>query len=116
MKSYLPVFMFLLVLLAVACSKDDDDTCDTTDITYSNTVADIFDTSCATSGCHVYGNEANAVFSLQGYANSKAAADLGGIVAAISHESYFPMPKGADKLGQCEIDKISAWVAAGAPE
>jgi len=26
------------------------------------------------------------------------------------------MPRGGDKLDQCLIDKISAWIDAGAPE
>jgi len=80
-------------------------------------VASIFNASCAVSGCHVDGNEDNAWFSLEGYANSKASADFGRIVGAISHDTDFsPMPKNGNKLDQCTIDKISAWVSAGAPE
>lgn len=113
------ILSFLLVLGFVlsACNNDDDDICDTTDITYTNTVASIFNASCASAGCHVDGNEMNALFSLEGYEKSKAVADFGRIVGSISHEMDFtPMPFGADKLDQCSIDKIAAWVDAGAPE
>lgn len=110
--------MLFLGLVLFGCSKDDDDdACDTSNITYTNFIGSTFDNSCATSGCHVDGNEANAFFSLEGYEKSKAAADFGRIVGAVAHETDFsPMPKGGDKLDQCTIDKITAWVDAGAPE
>jgi hypothetical protein len=113
----LSIVLFIVILLT-GCSKDDDDvTCDTSDITYTNSVAAVLNNSCAVSGCHINGNEANTWFSLEGYANSKAAADFGRIEGAISHKADFsPMPKGSDKLDQCEIDKIIAWIEAGAPE
>ena len=114
------LFILLLGLFFVACGDDEEEmmeTCETTDITYTNTVAAIFNNSCAVSGCHVNGNEAFAFFSLEGYANSKAVADFGRIVGAISHSAGFsPMPRGGAQLDQCSIDKIAAWVNAGAPE
>jgi hypothetical protein len=112
-----PTSVLLFGLLLFACSKDDDDVCDTSDITYTNTIASILDNTCALSGCHVNGNEPTAFFSFEGYANAKGAADFGRIVGAISHDVGFsPMPKGFNKLDQCTIDKITAWVDAGAPE
>jgi hypothetical protein len=114
-----PLFVLLLGLVLFSCSKDDDDddVCDTSDITYTNTVASIMNNNCALSGCHVDGNEMVAFFSLEGYTKAKGAADFGRIVGAISHESGFsPMPKGSNKLDQCTIDQIAAWVDAGAPE
>ena len=113
-------FFFLLVLglLVIACDKDDDDICNTTNVTYTNTVASTFNGSCAFVGCHVDGNEMNAFFSLEGYEKSKSAANFGRIVGAISHDMEFsPMPVNVDnKLDQCSIDKIAAWIDAGAPE
>lgn len=106
-----------LGLVFFACNSDDDGGCDTSDITYTNSVASIINSSCAVSGCHVNGNEANAWFSLEGYSNAKSAADFGRIVGAISHDADFsPMPKGGDKLDQCTIDQVTAWIDSGAPE
>lgn len=116
MNSKLLPILLLLGFALFSCG-DDEDECDTSDVTYTNSIASIFNASCALSGCHVDGNEANAFFSLEGYANSKAVADFGRIVGAVSHQTDFsPMPKDQDKLDQCNIDKITAWVNAGAPE
>lgn len=118
MKLHVLAMLFLLGMTMYACSDDDDDdVCDTMDITYSNTIASIMNSSCAVAGCHVNGNEPNAWFSLEGYDNAKGAADFGRLVGAVSHESGFsPMPKGSDKLDPCTIDQIAAWVADGAPQ
>jgi len=112
------LFSALLVsVIFVACNKDDEDPCDTTDVTYTNDVASILNASCAVSGCHVDGNEANAFFSLESYEQAKTAAGFGKMVGAISHEDGFTaMPYGSDKLEQCSIDKISAWIEDGTPE
>ena len=115
----------LLILLFgfafVSCDKDDDpmemDDCDTTDVTYSNTVSGIFNASCATAGCHVDGNEMSAFFSLEGYEKSKTAAEFGRMVGAIKHtEGFSPMPKGGSKLDDCDIEKVEAWINAGYPQ
>jgi len=117
MKFKLLFCLFLFGLTIIACKDDEGDVCDTNDITYTNSIASVFNNSCAVAGCHVDGNEQNAWFSLEGYDNSKASADFGRLVGAVSHEMDFsPMPKGGVKLDQCTIDKITAWVAAGAPE
>ena len=114
-KSLAVTLLFGLTL--ISCNKDEVDVCKTEDITYTNTIASIFNSSCALSGCHVTGNEMNAFFSLQGYDNAKAVANFGRIVGAVSHDAGFtPMPAGGDKLDQCSIDQISAWVDAGAPQ
>ena len=112
------LFALLLIGMISACDDDDDDNaCNTTDVTYTNTIATIFDGTCAVSGCHVVGNEAVAFFSLEGYANASLAASFGRMVGAVSHdEGFTPMPKDQDQLDQCSIDQITAWVAAGAPE
>lgn len=110
----------LLGAVLIACNKDDgeeEDPCDTSSVTYTDDIATIFNTSCAVSTCHVDGNEDKAKFSLVGYEKAKLAASFGRIVGAISHETDFtPMPYGGDKLEQCSIDKISAWINAGTPE
>ena len=111
------LFSLLLFFGLVLFACDKEDLCETEDITYTNTIASILNSTCALSGCHVDGNEANAFFSFEGYTKAKGAADFGRIVGAINHEvDYSPMPKNGDKLDQCTIDQITAWVDAGAPE
>ena len=118
MKIKSTTFLLLLSLAIISCNKDDDDDmCVTTDITYTNTVAALFNSTCAVAGCHVTGNEGVTGFNLEGYASAKAAADSGRLIGAISHSPGFSaMPKGGSKLDQCTINQISAWVDAGAVE
>lgn len=120
MKLKLLFSALLLGAVLVACNKDDseeEDQCDTSSVTYTSDIATIFNASCAVSSCHVDGNEDNAKFSLSDYEKAKTAAGFGRIVGAISHEEGFTaMPYGSDKLEQCSIDKISAWINAGTPE
>ena len=47
------------------------------------------------------------------------AAGFGSMVGALNHEPGFtpmPNPPGSPKIAQCDIDKIEAWIADGAPE
>ena len=111
------VLLLLTVSLFVACSDDQEEICETTNLSYTNEISDILNSNCALSGCHVNGNETNAFFSFQGYDNVKAAVDFGRIIGAINHEAGFSaMPKGGNMLDDCTIDKITAWINAGAPE
>lgn len=113
------LFLCALVLAFFSCGDGEEDPmvdeCNTDNITYTNTVATIFNSTCATPGCHVGPN--TATFPLENYAQSVLAVGFGQIVDAINHASNVePMPRGADKLEQCDIDKITAWINAGAPE
>ena len=52
-----------------------------------------------------------------GYNNVKVAAANGKLYGAISHsEGFAPMPQGGNKMTACHINKIKAWIDAGAPE
>ena len=54
---------------------------------------------------------------LEGYAKLKSYVDNGKLLGSIKHSPGFsPMPKGQAKLVDCDIEKIEAWVAAGAPQ
>ncbi len=119
-------FLFIALLLGTAfimnsCGDDEEpmEECETTDLTYTNYAASILNASCATSNCHADGNEGFARFSLEGYANTSAAVSFGRIVGAINHDDGFlpmPYPIGSEKLDQCDIDKLTAWINDGAPE
>jgi mono/diheme cytochrome c family protein len=108
-------FALSVILVIISCTKDNNgqiENCVTTGVTYSGTVSPIISANCL--GCH--GATPSAPFSLNTYAAVKAKVDDGRLFGAISHAAGFsPMPKGGAQLGQCEINKIKAWIDAGAP-
>ncbi len=85
--------------------------CDTTQFTYSGTIAPLMQIHC--TGCH---NSASASGgSLMDYASVKDAAVNGRLIGDIEHLSgYNAMPVGGAQLEDCQITQIKKWVAAGA--
>ncbi len=69
--------------------------------------------------CHS-GNAPEGGILLDNYNNVKASAEIetgnyGSLYGTISHASgNSPMPKNADKLSDCNISKIKAWIDQGA--
>ncbi len=85
--------------------------CDTTNITYSGTIAPIMQSNC--TGCHFSSSSTGG--SLANYASVQNAAVNGRLIGDISHlTGYNAMPLGG-KLQDCQIIQIKKWVAAGAP-
>ena len=119
-------FLFIIcatALVVISCGDKEEEpeepgTCETDNLTYDSWAKDLIDGNCATSGCH----DANAAnnstpYSMHNYEALKAAVDDGRIVGAINQEAGFsPMPKGELKLSDCDISKMEAWIADGAPE
>ena len=120
MKNALFVISTLLLYIT-SCSKGSEDAlqqrpvdCDTTNMQYTADVLPVISAHCY--GCHANGNNEGSI-SLDGYANTKRQADNGNLVGAISHaDGYTPMPLNQPKLADCDVNKITAWVNAGAPE
>ncbi len=108
------------VLVIFSCTKEEDPpetTCETEGLTYTNYAKDIIDQTCATASCHNGDVATNGTFGMADYTSTKAAADNGRIIGTINHEDGFSnMPKGGDKLDDCTIDKLTAWINDGAPE
>jgi len=88
--------------------------CVTTNISYSGFVAPLLTTYCV--GCHSGGAPSGGI-SLNNYTGVKAVATSGKLYGAISWTSgvQFQMPRGSNKLSQCNIDKIKGWIDDGAP-
>ena len=114
------LFPFLICILILAgCKKENmgqevNAPCPTNNVTYSATISGIINTNCL--GCHGYGSPPSGGFSLNSYSGVKAKVDDGRLFGAVSHmQGYVPMPDGAAKLSQCDINKIKAWIDAGAP-
>lgn len=104
-----------------ACGDDEEEEpmamdCMTDGVTYNNDIATILDSNCANTTCHNDTDEANG-FSVETYFKAAAAAQFNNFLPSINHEDGFsPMPRGSEKLDQCDIDKITAWIDAGFPE
>ena len=88
-------------------------TCDTTNVTYTGSILPILQNSCI--GCHS-GSTPGGNISLNTYAGVSAQATNGKLFGSVNHSTgYSAMPKGGNKLSTCQIDMIRIWVNAGAP-
>ena len=91
-----------------------DTSCILVDVSFSTQVMPVIQTHC--TSCHS-GSSPQAGIALTDHANVKAAADSGQLYGSIARLSGFaPMPQGQDKLPQCTIDQIKAWIDAGTPD
>ena len=87
--------------------------CGTTGVTYSGTGKPILQLNCY--GCHSGDNPPRGL-NLSQVSAVQTVAGNGKLYGAISHSPGFPeMPKGANKLDDCSIAKIKAWIDRGAP-
>ena len=87
-------------------------TCDTATVTYSGSIKPIIDAQCATSGCHDAATIGGG-YNMTTYDGVKSASAR--IVGAITWQSgYSAMPKGMNKLDDCNVAKIRKWIADGA--
>jgi len=87
--------------------------CDTTNVTYSATIAPILATNCI--GCH-NSTIPNAGVILSNYNDLKVQVNNGRFWGAINHLSGFAnMPPSGSKLSNCNLAKIKKWIDDGAP-
>jgi hypothetical protein len=116
----LTIFSLIVILLAgsalTGCYYDVEEElygfCDSSNVTYSGTITGILN-GYGCTGCHS-GAGASGGVNLASHTTVKAAGDR--IVGSINHAPGFsPMPQGGSKINQCDINKVQAWVAAGAP-
>lgn len=113
------LLLLLLLPLLSGCYYDSEELlyttteCATDGVTFSGTVVPILVENCFR--CHDAANNFGGI-TLEGYDQVKRFADSGQLVGAISHTAGFSaMPKNAPQLVECNIEKIAAWVDAGAP-
>jgi len=114
------VLIVMVVFILSSCYYHKEDvlyppsTCDTTHITYSTTINGIFN-NYGCLGCHVGVNPPGGI-NLETYSNVKIVVDNGRLYGAITHSPGFrPMPDGAAKMNECDINKVKAWINTGAP-
>ena len=113
---------FIVVAALSGCYYDKkeilypaDNSCDTSGITFSQTVHPILDQKCAS--CHGAGvyQSLGGNYNLDGYSNVSGYASPNGVIikSIKSDPSVRPMPP-SGKLTDCEISQIQKWVNAGA--
>jgi cytochrome c553 len=128
MKTKICACIAFSIMLIVACSKSSEDSltdpdpnpgggnnnCDTTTMSYQNDIVPILSANCYS--CHGENSNSNSMgIILEGHSNLQPRAISGTLVGVITHASGFPaMPQNAGKLSECNINKIKAWVDAGA--
>lgn len=102
--------MFGFTLLLGIASFGCGDKCDTKSITYTNTVQAIVTENCLS--CHFNGSGR----SYSTYDSLTTHPNFARLLGAIRHDAGFvAMPQSGGKLEDCEIEKIEAWIADGAP-
>ena len=93
--------------------KDPNQTCDTLNVSYQARIEPIIRTNCY--ACHSGNAVAGGNIMLEGYANLKNV-DGARLYGAVSHTSGSPMPKGGNKLPDCDISAIKKWIDSGKPQ
>ena len=114
------IFMTAIIALVVsACYYDNEEHlypdpigpsgCDTTNITYSETVVPLLNTHC--NGCHNPDSFFGAGIVLNSYDDLMVFVENGKFWGSINHKpGYSPMPKGGAKLSACNLLKIKKWI------
>jgi hypothetical protein len=114
------IFLFTLaLLLSNGCYYDNAEElypnsfCDTTNVTYSNTIEPIVMAKCAIPGCHVAGGGGNWDFTV--FENVAAKVADGRFLASVKRApGVAAMPPDA-VLPPCEVRQIEIWIDSGAP-
>ena len=116
----------VIILFLAGCYYDNEEylypqsaICETENMSYTNDIKPVINARCI--GCHG-GDSPVGIIPLGNYDDVATAAaispgNFGSLYGAVSHASgNSPMPQGADKLSDCTIDKIKAWIDQGALE
>ncbi len=118
------LIIFLSMMLSCTHTPEEilppkDELCDSTDITYTETVFSILNENCIS--CHNEANPSGGI-NLSNYQNSKAAGAInsgnyGSLLGTIKWSGgNVPMPKNSNKLSDCHIKQIQKWIEDGMPE
>jgi len=116
----------VLLLIVISCYYDSveylypqiNNTCDTTNITFSGSVKPILDNFCLS--CHNNSNADASGFGikLENIADVEIKANDGTLMKSILHTGNFPMPLplGSPKLDDCKIATFRIWIAKNFPQ
>jgi len=116
---YMSATILLALSLPISCYYDSEEDlypqvqCDTANVSFANDIQPILTNSCLS--CHNAFSSQGDV-DLEGHAAVLKYALDGSLVGSVQHDKGFSaMPQGTSKLEVCKIQKIKAWVIAGAP-
>jgi hypothetical protein len=121
MKFFLAFILLAFTFVSCTYSKKEVDypivtTCDTANVKFSADFLPLLTSKCNTSGCHNSSDQAGG-WILDTYNGVKDVIDNGNgrLLKSIQQDgTVSAMPKGGAKLSDCEINKIQAWINAGA--
>ncbi len=114
----------LLIIALAGCYYDNEEdlfvpvavggnTCDSVAVTYTTSIAPIMTNYC--TRCHRTGRTDGGV-NIAGYAQLSVYVNSGQLLGAIRHDRGFsPMPSSGTRIPACDLQKITTWIAAGAP-
>ena len=86
--------------------------CNTNNVTYSGNIVPILEANCLS--CHNSLAEQGGV-NLEGYENVLIYVEDGSLMGSVRHDpEYVPMPLTGEKLSNCSINRMQAWIDAGA--
>jgi hypothetical protein len=84
--------------------------------TYTKNIKTIFDTKCATSGCHAETSAAKGI-DLSSLDKSKVHFNAHNLLCSINQESdCIKMPRTGSKLADADIKSITCWAKNGYPQ
>ena len=116
------VLIGLCSLGLAACTYHDEETlypsedtpsCDTTAVSYADFVAPLLDAHC--NNCHG-GEFPSANIALDTHRDVRRWAESGQLYGSMAHlDGYSRMPKSGNRLPQCDLDKVKAWIDADTP-
>ena len=111
----LSLLLLTFIFALSSCSYDNEEELypkeviiPTDTISYTDDVLPIIVTNCY--GCHMSSVVTGGI-DLEGYENLIVRVEDGSLLGSIMHEdNYSPMPQGASKLSDSQIEKVSIWI------
>lgn len=116
---YLTTVFLAIISISISCTFESEEdlaeqTCDTTDIVYSD-LTHVFIDICA--NCHNSTSTFQEGIVLDSYENVVSTINTGPVWKAINREGgVTPMPYQQEKLPECDLKKIRAWIDNGMPK
>lgn len=122
--AFAALFLSLIIGLAVGCEHDPEEMatesgsdCPTGTVSFATEIAPLVKTNCGIPSCHVPGGNGNGTYvsgpdATVDYAEVKAKVDNGSFNDRVLVQK--DMPQGGS-LTDCEKNRISEWLNAGAP-